>query len=404
MRIAQFTLTGYYNYGNMLQKFALNHTLKKFADVVEVLWNDKTNFLPEDGEKPFVQCVLRKERLNHWQLYLLREAVRQSKFKDFERLHIRTRFDLPYIEDLADEYDFFVVGSDQVWHPDAPFSYRFLEFVPPEKRIAYAASITLPELPQNVAPYYRQKISEMPHVSLREPDGVDIVEKLTGKRPLQVLDPVFLLTKDEWLAVAQKPLWLKEKYRRGFVLTYYLRQLPPPEIKAVAAELNLPVINLLDVLNYNHFTVGPAEFVWLFANASLIFTNSFHGAAFSILFKRPFLNREVDNDNSGVKMASRLTSLLKLFGLENRRSCGDKIFTTDEALTVDFTRREEVLLAERDKAFKFLSKALSTKPATQNAVGGGYLSCRNLPLICLLILIAHMRRFESSAGKFFGGY
>ena len=370
MRIAQLTLTGYFNYGNMLQKFALHHTLKKFADVVEVLWNDKTNFLPETGENSLVQCVLHKERLNHLQMYLLREAVRQSKFKDFERLHVRTRFDFPYIEDLADEYDFFVVGSDQVWHPDATFPYRFLEFAPREKRIAYAASITVPTLSQNVTPYYRQKISEMAHVSLREPSGIDIVEKITGKRPLYVLDPVLLLNRDEWLAVAQKPLWLNEKYHRGFVLTYYLRQLPPPEVKTLAAELNLPVINLLDVLNYDHFTVGPAEFIWLFANASLIFTNSFHGAAFSILFKRPFINREVDNDNLGVSMASRLTSLLKLFGLESRRSIGNKHLTADEALTIDFAHRDEILPLERDKAFNFLSAALKVKPAAQNAGGG----------------------------------
>ena len=39
MRIAQLTILGYYNYGQTLQKFALQHTLKKFADSVEVLWH-----------------------------------------------------------------------------------------------------------------------------------------------------------------------------------------------------------------------------------------------------------------------------------------------------------------------------------------------------------------------------
>ena len=40
MRIAHFTLLGYFNYGQTLQKFALQHTLKKFADSVEVLWRN----------------------------------------------------------------------------------------------------------------------------------------------------------------------------------------------------------------------------------------------------------------------------------------------------------------------------------------------------------------------------
>lgn len=362
MRIAQLTLDGYFNYGNILQKFALHHTLKKFADFVEVLWNDETNFLPEDGEKPSIQCVLRKERQNYWQLYLLREAVRQSKFRDFERLHLRTRFDLPYIEDLADDYDFFVVGSDQVWNPHFKKSRIFLPFLPHEKKIAYSASIGAPEIPADKKELFKRGISDFEKISVREESAVKLINDLTGQTPIVVLDPVMLLTKDEWLAVAQKPLWLKEKYRRGYILTYYLRKLPPPEVKTLAAKLNMPVINLIDMLNYDHFTVGPAEFVWLFANASLIFTNSFHGVAFSVLFNRPFLNREVDNDKGGVSMASRMTSLLKLFGLENRRTSGKKIFTADEALTVDFTRRDEVLPVERDKAFNFLSEALNTKP------------------------------------------
>lgn len=371
MRIAQLTLTGYYNYGNMLQKFALHHTLKKFTDFVEVLWYDKSSFLPETGERPPIQCVLHKERLDHWQQYLLREAVRQSKFKDFERLYVRTRFDLPYIEDLADEYDFFVVGSDQVWNPKWYPPNIFLEFVPREKKIAYAASIGAPEIPADKKAHFKRGISDFDKLSVREENAVRLINDLTGRTPLLLLDPVLLLTKDEWLAVAQKPLWLNEKYQRGFVLTYYLRQLPPPEVKTLAAELNLPVINLFDVLNYDYFTVGPAEFVWLFANASLIFTNSFHGAAFSILFKRPFINREIDNDNSGVSMASRLTSLLKMFELESRHSIGNKHLTANEALTIDFTRRDEVLHRERKKAFNFLSEALGIKPTAQNAVGGG---------------------------------
>ena len=116
----------------------------------------------------------------------------------------------------------------------------------------------------------------------------------------------------------------------------------------------------LDFNNYNHFTIGPAEFVWLFAHASLVFTNSFHGAAFSILFKRPFLNREIENDSEGVSMSLRIPSLLKLFGLEDR-TASDGNRKLDTILNVDFTRREEVLPLERTKAFKFLSEALGVK-------------------------------------------
>jgi len=58
----------------------------------------------------------------------------------------------------------------------------------------------------------------MPHVSIRESEGCDLVEELTGKRPLHVLDPVFLLTADEWREIGKKPTWLnKKKYEHGYL-------------------------------------------------------------------------------------------------------------------------------------------------------------------------------------------
>ena len=196
---------------------------------------------------------------------------------------------------------------------------------------------------------------------MREEEAVKIINELTGQTPIVLLDPVFLLNKEEWLSVAQKPTWFKEKYQRGYVLTYYLRKLPPPAVKTLAKELDLPIINLLDPQNFNHFTVGPSEFIWLFAHASFIFTNSFHGISFSILFKQPFFNHEIGNDPLGTSMSNRIVSLLELFGLSDRRLLEEKILTAKEALTIDFSRRDEVLPLERMKAFNFLSEALSIK-------------------------------------------
>ena len=181
------TLNVYDNYGNMLQKYALYKTLEKFADFVEVLWQPAT--------KPFYPYYLETERAAEGNLRNAAfRSVREYKFKQFNDENIRTRFDIPYLEEIADEYDFFVIGSDQVWNPDFKVPGRFLEFAPPKKRIAYAASIVVPKLPENVINTYRKRILEMPYVSVREKDGCDLVEKLTGKRPLHVVDPVLLLT------------------------------------------------------------------------------------------------------------------------------------------------------------------------------------------------------------------
>ncbi len=225
IRVAQLTLDGYFNYGNILQKFALHHTLKKFADFTEVLVPGRPNFFPEFGGRATGQFVARKTDDNYQQLLRLRVAVYQSKFKDFENLNIRTRFDFPFFEEIADEYDFFVVGSDQVWRP--AWVPSFLEFVPREKKVSYAASIGLNAIPDDQKEFMRRGISDFNYISVREESAVKLIHDLTGRTPLHVLDPVLLLTKKEWLAVAQKPTWLKERYSRGYVLTYHLNRTPP---------------------------------------------------------------------------------------------------------------------------------------------------------------------------------
>jgi len=357
LKIAQLTLNGYFNYGNILQKFALHHTLKKFSDFTEVFWLDGFNFFPEMGGKSPGQFVVRQEGEDYRQLLLLRNAVRISKFKDFENLHIQTRFDFPYFKDVVDEYDFFVVGSDQVWNPGYNLPYELLNFVPREKKISYAASIGKTAIPAEKKESFKRGISDFNYISVREESAIKVIKNLTGRDAILLVDPVLLLTADEWLTVAQKPTWFKERYSSGYVLTYYLSKIPPPSCRALAEKLDLPVINLLNTDNYNHFTVGPAEFIWLFAHASFIFTNSFHGMAYSTLFKHPFIIDRLRNRND-----TRIFSFLKLFDLGDR-------FNPADPMEIDFTRRNEILPVERARSFKFLSEAFGINPL-EKLLGG----------------------------------
>jgi len=350
MRVAMITLNTYDSYGNVLQKYALYRTLQKYADEVDTLWQHTTvPFLPYRLE------LNKDEEGNRKRTAFV--AVRQSKIKDFCDTHIQTRFDIPYLEDLADEYDFFVIGSDQVWNPEFAVPGRFLDFAPPEKRIAYAASITISELPEEVQETYRKKILEMPHVSIREKEGCDIVEKLTGKRPLHVLDPTFLLTADEWRKIEKRPAWLNKKiYDNGYLLTYFFSGKPSKQVYELAKKFNLPMINLFDMDNFNHYVSGIEEYLYLFDHATFVCTHSFHGLAFACIFRRPFILYRVGKMRT--LRFSRAGSLLELFGLSDRVTDMDLNIDLQDPLKIDFNRCEEVLPVERKKAFKFLSNAL----------------------------------------------
>ena len=363
MRVAQITLDGYFNYGNILQKYALQHTLKKFTDSTVVLYHKDCNQFHKNGYwahlKPTSPILENPQRYDYY------EAIRCSKIKEFEERYIDTRFDFVYLADVVDEYDYFIVGSDQVWNPSWINDKYFLRFAPREKRIAYSASIAMPSIPKEKTKQFYKGISGFDYLSVREEGAIKLIKKLTGQEAILVADPTLLLTPEEWLAVSRKPAWLKEKYERGYILTYYLRKTPPPELKDLSKKLNLPLVNLLDNKNYWHYVTGPEEFIWLFANASLIYTNSFHGAVFSILFQKPLVNREIIDDKDGSKMSLRIPSLLKMFGLENRIAKPENDFKIDNLMEIDYSSRDEVLTAEREKAFKFLSDALKTLPIRQ---------------------------------------
>ena len=367
MKVAQMSIDDYNNYGNNLQKYALQQTLKKFVDFTEIFWHNANTLFSETAQDTYVtKEFYEKYDPSTIQKYRLREAVRVNKVKEFENRYIRTRFDLPYLEETADEYDFFVVGSDQVWQPAWIAPKYFLDFVPRRKRIAYAASIAAPAIPDRLKEFFKLGISGFDYISVREEKSVEIIKELTGQDAVLLIDPTMLLTPEEWLKIAQKPSWLNEKYERGYILTYYLRDNPPPVINEIAKKLNLPVINLLDLDNYWHYVTSPEEFVYLFANASLVFTNSFHGCVFSVLFGRPFMNVEVDKAEH---MSTRIPGLLKKFGVENKIVTADEIFSMDSFLEIDYSTRDKILPLEREKAFKFLSSALGVM--TPSSTGGG---------------------------------
>ena len=377
-RIAQLTLNSYVNYGTTLQKYALQQVLNQFADFTESLWFQDMQFYPESGVVGYLQksfpddCDEISEKK-----YTYRAMIFANKFREFENRYIKNRFELPYIEDIADEYDFFVVGSDQVWNPafciKSSYNFLFLNFAPREKRIAYAADIGFSRIYDTIKEKMRNGISGFDNISVRDENSFKIVKELTGKDSTIVMDPTLLLNAEDWLKIALKPSWIDEKYSRGYILTYYLRYYAPDFINDWAKKLNLPVINLLDFHNHWHYTVGPDEFIWLIANASLIFTNSFHGVALSINFKKPFFVYDFPLDEWGIygfKIYQRIPYLLKKFELQNRIMKKTKNYNVNSLFDIEYPNYDEILVQWRKQSLDFLSSALGVLPRSTNGGGG----------------------------------
>ena len=360
LKIANLTLDGYFNYGNVLQRYAVCNLLMGLGAEVESLW-----FSPQAGFLPYLQShYLWMKDSWDWKTWVKLginwkgathkmfsgenawEAARNAVIKSFVDF---TR--------VADEYDYFVTGSDQVWNPYcADLENLFIKFAPGEKRIAYAASISCPEIPQDKLQAFIDGVNGMKEISVREQAGADLIQQLTGRRVQVVADPTMLVTAEDWRSIARKPSWLKGDEQ--LLVTYFLGKRPDSVIESIARENGLQIVNMLDERVFEHYAIAPEEWLWLIDHARFMYTDSFHGTVFSILFRTPFVVTERVDAGCASKMTSRIDTLLAKFDLSDRRGTNANGYMIASPLDMHYGDVDKVLAEEKQKAKTYLCHAL----------------------------------------------
>lgn len=197
-----------------------------------------------------------------------------------------------------------VIGSDQVWNPEFGFTgeMEYAPFVPKKRKIAYAASFGVSEIKGQRA-RTASLLNDIAFVSVRERSGARIVHELTGRDVPVVLDPTMLIETDAWGPLMCMPRAVPGVLDNPFCLTYMLGTNGFYEdICLLCNDRGLAVIDL----SSPGFAVGPAEFLWLVQNASLVCTDSYHAMVFSLLFHTPFAAFE---RGGAVEMSDRIATL-----------------------------------------------------------------------------------------------
>ena len=249
---------------------------------------------------------------------------------------------------------YFIAGSDQVWNP--LFQGRdvdFLTFAPPEKRLSFAASIGVDEIPDGQLARYGQLLREMKYLSVREQRAVEIIKELTGRDADLTLDPTLLLEPEEWDKVVKKPgLELDEHY----ICTYFLGE-TPEAVQQFAREKGLRIYALNSQESPELFTLDPGEFLYMIKSAAYVLTDSFHAVAFSIKFHKEFYvfcRKQANTRN----MFSRIETITKRFGLGNRIQSRDAIVEQPPVTHWETIDRE--MLTEKAASMQRLLIAMET--------------------------------------------
>jgi polysaccharide pyruvyl transferase WcaK-like protein len=302
------------------------------------------------------------DRKNH-DKYLAGQRAKEKSFREFSEKYMHetdfivSQKNIP--TNLGERYDYVVVGSDQIWNPKIRYgsSIDFLTFAPQNKRIALAPSFGISTIPEKYSSKYAQWISEMAFLSVREQAGADIIKKLTGIDAPVHIDPTLMLTKQQWLSIAEKS---KEKPTEKYLLTYFIGAVSKKRkkfLKDLATKNNLKLVQMASLDDIKRYDANPGEFIDYIASSSLVCTDSFHAIIFSMQMERPFV--VFDREGKSAVMSSRIDTLLSKFKFESRKL--NNLIISGEYFNIDYTHLSEILDLERKKVMEYLNTALEIK-------------------------------------------
>lgn len=372
------------NYGGMLQAYATTAILeekgldyelirykKKFTPIGilrslprllnRVLLNDK------------YEAFLKKQGLRAHPEFAKNDQIRMEQFEKFKDAHF-TKLS-PVLEGYdalcegARRYSAVITGSDQLWSPAGlPTNFYNLMFVPENvRKISYASSFGVKTIPWYQKTRTAAYLKRLDHISMRENRGAEIVEELTGKKVLTVLDPVLMFDNLGW----EKLIPVKKEIEEPYLFAYFLGKNPEyrQAVKQAAEKLGCKVVALRhldqyvpedeDFGDFAPYDVSPDRFLNLLRGAEYVCTDSFHGFCFSVIHEKQVVVFNRYSDTSKVSKNSRIDTLCQMLGLQKRRYC--KHMNLDEQLRkeIAYPKVQKIINERKAEAYRYLQEALS---------------------------------------------
>lgn len=365
--IGIYTINDDNNFGNRLQNYALQKVLNtNFGNTytlqngqgtkndLQRYYSTKEQFL-NTYFGVFVRSLLRSLKNNN--VYFFEEVKRlkrQKKFRSFT-----TKF-VPKFPDSFDSYqdlDQIVIGSDQIWNPifRQDIDSDFLPDFEKKCKISYAASIGIDSIDEQLDSSYKRGVQSIRAISVREFSAKKYLEQFSNSTISVVLDPTLLLSKKEWLKLAEKG---KKIVKTRYILTYFLGDSNIEEkkyINCIAKEKHLKVVEINSKETKYYCNVGPLEFLKLFSEAEMVFSDSFHAAVFSIIFNINFELFSRKQKGTSLNMNTRMETLFQEFNLTNRMHNND---TLNQLEVIDYEEINKVLDVQRVNSLDWLKQAL----------------------------------------------
>lgn len=215
-KIMLITWLGGGNFGTSLQSFALTKKLNTMGYNCYFLntfsfdksaFNIIKNFCRYFHIVHIIKFILSFKSKKARKIYMFHK-------ENYRQVYISTRSQYNRVLETT---DVFLAGSDQIWNTHHNYNpFFFLYFAKNKKKIAYASSIGTSHIPVKYEILVKDHLLNFQHIGVREETAAVVLNNLTERRDIvQVLDPTFLLSYNDWqdlAATAKIEIDLPEKY------------------------------------------------------------------------------------------------------------------------------------------------------------------------------------------------
>ena len=361
-----------YNYGGLLQAFALQKIVKKIGFKVV------TNKIKLKAQRKlsinniYNYCIIKAKEIanviiGYNRMTPLKLKVISQNTKIFIDQYINTESIERLTNHIINKFDIFIVGSDQVFRKQySPVTEYFLEALKNRNdkiKFAYAASFgtdDLSEWTQDEIKICKALAPKFKAISVREDSGIEIFKKYFDYNVTLVLDPTLLLEKEDYLETIKE----EDSIIKSNILVCYILDKTTEKkliINRLKEKTGLELFEIMPEETFNKNTkditkcIYPSVSKWLagFRDASFVVTDSFHGMVFSIIFNKPFIC--IANKERGL---TRFTSLLKIFGLEDRLILLTEDFSEKLLDSFDYHKINDIKKEWQAKSIEFLKENL----------------------------------------------
>lgn len=370
---------GNYNFGGLLQAYALPTVLREHFGIEA----EQIDYCPTNpAEEKKHQKTGKKEIRRYLYQFIYRFGIVFFDFLNKRNLNKRKQmfdrfmdtiphsdrvFEYDSINECADRYHIIICGGDQIWNDYSEtknIQVYTLQFAPSTvKKIAYAPSMAILDTTLDFNRIMRNGLNQLDAISVREKKSLSILKELTEKEINIVVDPVLLMTENEWKRMTKAPAQ-KKKYILCYLLgdsIAYRKAITKMSQKMGLPVLTFPHINCnvvrkcdLAFGDIRDFESGPQEFPGLINGAEFVVTDSFHACVFSMIFEKPFVVLERNKSGEKGNMNSRIYDFLEEYHLENQLITEQEVVSMDQIPEVDFTYAHAHWKKRREESFHYL--------------------------------------------------